>query len=108
MDAMRRAIEHHRAGRLEDAAQAYVEVLRARPDDADALQLLAMVMHALGHSADALDLLDRAVASQKRHGPAHANRGAVLLALGRPREAVEALRRAVRLAPSLAEAWAAS
>lgn len=107
MDPLRRAIEHHRAGRLREAAQAYVEHLRARPRDADALQLLGVTMSALGHPEDALQLLDRAVEADRRHGPAHANRGNVLLALGRPEDAAESLRRAVRVSPDLADAWAA-
>src|SRR5262245_23816528 len=105
MDLFAQATALHRAGRLEDAARKYVDVLRQRPDHADALQLLGMVMSALGHPVEALDLLDRAVAASPRHAAAHANRGLLLLGAGRAEEAVQSLRKAVRLDPTLADAW---
>ncbi len=102
---MAEAVDHHRAGRLQQAAAAYVAVLQADPKNADALHLLGLVMYRLGHPAEALDLMDRALKIDKRLAPAHSNRALVLRHLGRLDEAADSLKRALRLRPELSEAW---
>lgn len=96
------AVALHQRGALREAAAAYVAFLRTRPDHPDALRLLAMALLALGHPGEALAALDRIGG---RHPLVAANRGQVLAALGRWDDAADALARAVRGEPGLAEAW---
>jgi SAM-dependent methyltransferase/tetratricopeptide (TPR) repeat protein len=98
------AVGLHQRGALREAAVAYVAFLRTHPDHADALRLLAMALLGLGHAQEALATLDRLPG--KRNPVVAANRGQVLAALQRWDEAAEALQRAVRLDPALADAWA--
>jgi hypothetical protein len=44
-DDLALGLQEHRRGRLDQAARLYRNVLRARPDHADALHLLGVVAH---------------------------------------------------------------
>ena len=52
---------HHQAGRLDQALDAYREVLRAQPTHGEALTGLCQVLGALGRSDEAVPFLDRAI-----------------------------------------------
>lgn len=102
---LEQAVALHQRGAVREAAVAYVAFLRLRPEHPDALRLLAMALLELGHPGEALATFDRL---PNRRGPVlAANRGQILLALSRWDEAAEALQRAVRDDPGLAEAWTA-
>jgi SAM-dependent methyltransferase len=96
------AVALHQRGELREAAMAYVAFLRTHPDHADGLRLLAMALLGLGHPDEALATLARVPG---RHPLVSANRGQILAALGRWDEAADALQRAVRADPELAEGW---
>jgi predicted O-linked N-acetylglucosamine transferase (SPINDLY family) len=55
------AVEHHRAGRLEQALAGYREALRAEPAHGEALTGLCQVLEALGRSDEAVPFLDGAL-----------------------------------------------
>jgi len=55
------AINHHMAGRLEQAELAYQRLLRADPDNAEALCLFGVLVQQMGHSQLALDYMNRAL-----------------------------------------------
>ena len=48
--AMQRAVEHHRAGRLSEAEAIYRDVLVAQPQQADALYLLGLIAWQTDHA----------------------------------------------------------
>jgi len=98
-DLLAAAAGHHRAGRLQEAAQGYLAVLQRQPDHPDALQLLGMVAHRLGRTAQGLELVNRALQVDPRHEIAHANRATLLHALDRLPEAEKAARQALKLRP---------
>jgi len=98
-DLLAAAADHHRAGRLQDAAKGYLAVLHHHPDHPDALQLLGMVAHRLGQTVEGLGLVDRALQVDPRHEIAHANRATLLHALDRLPEAEKAARQALKLRP---------
>jgi predicted O-linked N-acetylglucosamine transferase (SPINDLY family) len=55
------AVDHQRAGRLDQALAAYGEVLRAEPTHGEALAGLCQVLKALDRSEEAVPFLDRAL-----------------------------------------------
>ncbi len=56
------AVEHHRAGRMEQALEGYREALRAEPAHGEALTGLCQVLEALGRADEAVPFLDTALA----------------------------------------------
>jgi|APTNR8051073442_1049403.scaffolds.fasta_scaffold08663_2 tetratricopeptide (TPR) repeat protein len=103
-DPLTEAVRLHQRGRLAKAAALYKEVLRRRPDHADALHLLGLVVHQQGDHARAEPLIRRALAADSRPAAFHNSLGAVLLALKRPADAHAALEAALERNPVYAEA----
>ncbi|MET0852550.1 MAG: tetratricopeptide repeat protein [Candidatus Rokuibacteriota bacterium] len=98
-DALARAIDHHRAGRLDEAEDVYRRVLVARPRDPDALHYLGVLSHQRGRGEEAVALIRRAVGAAPDYADAHTNLGNVLKELGRLEEAAASYRRALELSP---------
>lgn len=99
------AIEAHKGGRLLEAEAAYRSVLRARPDDPDALNFFGMLRCQTGHQSEAAEFLRRSVEIDPKNPHAWLNLGNVLVMLNRDEEARTAFTRATELAPDLAMAW---
>jgi predicted O-linked N-acetylglucosamine transferase (SPINDLY family) len=98
-DALRTALAHHQAGRLELAAEIYRRVLAVEPNHPDALHLLGMVHHQRGESTTAIDLISRAVALSPTAADYHRNLGDAHRAAGQMEQAVACYQRALELAP---------
>lgn len=98
------AVSHHDAGRLREAEALYRQVLASQPGHADALHMLGVLAHQVGHHAAGLDLVRRAIAIRPTDGAFHGNAASILQALGRREEAIAAYRQLVRLRPDLPEA----
>jgi predicted O-linked N-acetylglucosamine transferase (SPINDLY family) len=98
------AIQHVQAGRLQAAEQVCFGILRAEPQDADALHLLGIVYARIGDRQGAVEYLHRAVTARPDWAEAHANLGNALREQGRFDEAVPFLRRALQLRPDYAAA----
>jgi predicted TPR repeat methyltransferase len=103
-DVLAIALEHHQAGRVQEAAQIYRQVLSVSPQNTDALHLLGLVAMQAGHLEAALDLVGRAVALRGDAAPYQNNFGEVLRRLGRWEEAEEAYQRALAIDPNFADA----
>lgn len=98
------AVRHHQAGRLEEAARIYDQILQTSPRHPDALHLSGLVAHQRGHHDRAETLIGKAIQLDPDN-PAYGNNlGNVLVALHRPREACALFRRATKLKPDFAEA----
>jgi tetratricopeptide (TPR) repeat protein len=54
------ALEHHQAGRIDEAVQIYQQILQADPDNADALHLMGNATGQLGDIDGSISLLSRA------------------------------------------------
>lgn len=93
--ALERALEHHRAGRLDEAALLYRRILKKRPNHFDILHLLAQVALQGGDAAEAAAFAGRAAAAAPHRSEPHALRGQAFLRLGRPDEAAANFREAV-------------
>jgi predicted O-linked N-acetylglucosamine transferase (SPINDLY family) len=93
----------HRAGQLDEAETGYRDLIAAS-GNADAMQLLASLLHQGGRSAEALGWLDRALPHLAQRDAAESNRAAILLALDRPDEAWATAERVLRRTPAHAGA----
>ncbi|MBM3518259.1 MAG: hypothetical protein FJX56_10415, partial [Alphaproteobacteria bacterium] len=71
--ALAAAAAHHRAGRVPLARALYEEILRAAPDQADALHLYGVLKAQSGDAAGAVALLARAVKRAPRRAAFHAD-----------------------------------
>ena len=102
---LRRAMQRHEAGALDEADGLYRAVLAATPAQPDALRFLGLLQQERGQFAEARQLLAAALEARPDDAAAWSRLGAVHNALGSPREAVEAYDRALACDPRLVEAW---
>jgi len=96
------ALALHRAGKLEQAAQAYRRILKLRPGHGQALNNLGTICHKLGLFDESRRHLERAVTSEPQ---AWSNLSSLEIRLGRNLEAATAAQRAIDLLPGLAAAY---
>jgi Tfp pilus assembly protein PilF len=99
------AVRHHEAGRLEEAAALYRQVLDREPANPDALHLLGVITHQRGNPAAGEDLIRRAIALRPNAARFHNNLGKLLAEQARWAEAAAAQRRAVELDPNYLGAY---
>lgn len=100
-----KALEHHRAGRLEAAGLLYQAVLDQEPRHAAALHFSGVLAWQGGHCTLALERIGKALALTPADAQAHSNLGNVLRQLGRTEEAEHSYRRAVALSDSNPDLW---
>src|SRR4051812_46954094 len=98
------AAQHHAAGRAREAEAIYQKVLAQDPRQPAALNGLGILHYEAGNTAAAADWIGRAVAQRPDDASYQSNYGSVLLAVGRLADALVALRRAVQLKPTWADA----
>jgi len=97
--ALNEAVALQRQGQLREAEKIYSRVLKAVPDNFDALNLLGAVKLQQGRVGEAQRVLGAAVKANPRSPHAWSNLGQALHALKRAPEALECLDRARTLAP---------
>jgi protein O-GlcNAc transferase len=78
------ALNHQRAGRLDEAEAIYAKILDIRPDHADALHLAGMVAKARGDLETAASRIAKAILLSPETPDFHANIAAIHLAQGHP------------------------
>lgn len=93
-----RAMNAHKAGRLNEAATGYQQVLAADANHADANHLFGMLYYQQGQCDKALAFLQRAIA-QCQSADYLGHLGAVYMALNRQAEAEQAYRQALAVKP---------
>ncbi|MEK9753473.1 MAG: tetratricopeptide repeat protein [Rhodospirillaceae bacterium] len=102
--ALMQAVDHHRAGRLNDAIAGYRAILAADPDNVAALANLGAARRAGGAYHDAVALLRRAVALIPEFAGAYLNLGNALAETGDLEAASQAFAEAARLDQASSEA----
>lgn len=102
-ELLRRAVNLHQAGQLGDAEKLYRDVLAASPDNADALNLLGVILKQRGAPLDALPLIEKAVALAPEHRSARFNLVRLFEQLERYADAATHCRELVRLDPQDAD-----
>jgi len=98
-------LEHHRAGRFDEAEKVYRRILEKRPDDADALYFLGTLAAQRGRTEEAVELLRLLVRHRPGFADGHFNLGVCLQNLGKRELAVGAYRQAIQLHPDYALAY---
>lgn len=102
--SLHEALLLHRQGRLQEAEKIYRHVLKAAPDNFDAVNLLGAIKAQLGQMSEAHRLFAAAVKANPRVPQAWLNLGQALLALKRGTEALDCFDKALALAPAEVEA----
>ncbi len=102
--ALRRAATLEAAGRSEEAARLYRELLRQNPRQADALGALALIEKRRGNATEAEALLRKAISAEPGRAELYNNLGNLLHAAGRLADAESCYHRTISLKPESVEA----
>jgi len=98
------AVQHHQAGRLQEAEKLYRLILAQQPEHADALQNLGIIAQQAGRPDIAVDLIRRASVLRPTNAETYSNLGHALKDNGQLDEAIAACRQAIALKADLPEA----
>jgi len=104
-DRMQQALQHHRAGRLDEAGKLYAQLRRAAPRNFDAVHLAGTVALQQGRLEEAEVALAEARRLDGRSAVCAMRHGLACHGLGRTAEAEAALRKTLALDASLPEGW---
>jgi protein O-GlcNAc transferase len=99
------AFEFHRAGDLGQAETICRDLLRIDPRHADALHLLGVVAFQRDEKVAAADYIGQAIDADRARPEYHNSLGNVYRTLGRPVDAIEEFREALRLKPNFSIAY---
>src|SRR5687767_3435299 len=102
-NALEIALEHHRAGRVRQAEADYRAMIARKPEDADAIGWLGVLVYQAGRADEAVPLLERAVELRPGDAAFWHNLGQAHFGSGKLNEAVEALAKAAELVPGRGE-----
>lgn len=103
--ALQRALALHQRGALEQARTAYLAILAATPEEANALHLLGVVARQQGRPEEAVTRIEQAIAIAPHQATMHCNLGAAWQDLGAPDKALASYDAALALHPGYALAW---
>lgn len=99
-----RAVELHRAGRVEEAVAIYQKVIVADSRHAGARHLLGVAASQAGQFDEAAELIRSSLAIDERQPAAYLNLANALMGAGKRGEAEQAYRRSLTLSPDFPEA----
>src|SRR3954453_13210157 len=99
-EAYRAAVQHHLAGRLQQAEQLYRQILQAVPDQPETLHMLGCLAYSAGRADAAVELIGRATSLKPGISGAWNNLGEAQRALGQWAEAEASYRRALADEPN--------
>jgi predicted O-linked N-acetylglucosamine transferase (SPINDLY family) len=102
--ALQSALEHHQAGRLQQAENIYRQILAVEPENADACHLLGVIALQGGKADNAVQLINRAIRQNPFQASYFNNLGNALKEQKKLEEAVAAFSQALSIKPHYAEA----
>ena len=91
-------------GKLEEAIQAYKNVLKINPNHLEACNSLGIAFKDLGRLEESVQAYQDAIRINSNHGPTHNNLGNVLRDQGKLEEAIQAYQQAIEINPEFPEA----
>jgi len=97
-------LEHHKAGRMDEAEAAYRSLLKKVPHQANALHLLGLIESQRGRPARGVELISEALPALERSPQIHHDLGGALRLCGRREEAVAKFRDALAIKADYVEA----
>ena len=97
-------VQHHEAGRLQEAEAIYQEMLEIQPDNPALLYLLGRVAFQQGNSSTAVDYISKAISMNGSNASFHNDLGTVLTTQGKLEEAIASYHRAIAIKPDYANA----
>lgn len=103
-DTLQLALQHHQAGRLQEAEALYRQILQAQPNHPGAHHLLGMIAYQVGKHDIAVEYVKRAIALNPAVAEFHNNLGTVYLDTDRIEAARPHLATALQLQPDYVEA----
>ena len=103
-DLFAAAVQHHQAGRLDQAEALYRQILARDPKHDESLHLLGVIAHQAGRSDVAVELIRRAIALNPGNPAFYLNLGVFLRDQNELDAAAAHYRQALTLKPDLAEA----
>lgn len=106
-EALEKALELHRSGKLEEARELYTSMLRLRPRDPSSLHLLGLTYLDESNWREGADLIQRAIALEPSQHLFHYNLGVAWRNHGQFDAAKACFRRAIELKDDYGEAWGA-
>ena len=95
------AMKHHQEGRLQQAKDIYLEVLKSEPDNAEANHRLGLIAQQLKKYDDAVQLISRAIDKDSTKAIYFNNLGAAQRGQGKTDEAIASFNKALSLKPPL-------
>jgi tetratricopeptide (TPR) repeat protein len=98
------AVQHHKAGHLDDAERLYRKALDLRPGYAESYYNLGLALTALARQDEAIACYEGAIHARPDYPEAHNNLGILLGARGRLNEAASCYRAAINANPHYPEA----
>jgi len=104
IDLLADGLNHHHAGRLEEAERRYLQILSVDGRHADSFHLLGLIAYRRKRLESAVELINKAIFLNGNIAAFHCNIGVILKDQGRLTEAVASYERAIALQPDYAEA----
>ena len=104
-EILQNGLEHHQAGRLQEAEKIYLSVLKEQPDQADALHLLGVMAHQVGKNDIAIDLFEKAIKANPNEPDFYNNAGEAFRALKKNEKAIACFKQALEINPGFAGAY---
>ena len=99
------ALAYHQKGKLAEAQEIYVDILKTQPKHFDALHLLGVIAHQTKNNQRAVELIGKAIKVNSGVAAAHYNLGNALGALGKRDEAISSYNQAIHLKSDYFEAY---
>ncbi len=104
-DILKLGIQHHEAGRFDDARGCYQKILQTDPRHADANHVLGLLEYQQGNNDLAVTHINRALAKRPASAQYLNSLGAAYRALGRMADSRTAFERAIQIQPGYAEPY---
>jgi tetratricopeptide (TPR) repeat protein len=99
-EAFSLALQHHQAGRVDQAEKLYQQILQADPNHADSHHLLGVVRYQTGRYAEAVASIQQALALNPWAAVFHSNLAVVYEALDDHQRALASFEQVLRIQPS--------